>query len=154
MESLHAPIIMRKIIYGLLISVLLTTTSLAFASKNNFQFQVKEYHTQRQSGQTLDLNIRYALKDDLAISQYPDYRDLREKALHYLEPSEKLPADVYWELIAQEIGTDLMSHYPLSGISVQILVYSNDDPGRYEPGLHGPTYTVGDVIPFSISIKK
>ncbi len=142
---------MKKKIYVVIASIILFASNLAFASQNNFQFQVKSYHTQRQSGQTLDLNIRYALKDEVKSSQYPDYRELREIALRYLEPTSSLPMNTYWEIIAKNIGDALMMAYPLSGISVQMLVY---DGGEAEPGLHGPIYTVGDVIPWNVSSSR
>jgi hypothetical protein len=142
---------MKKFIYMLIVSVLVTSSSLVFASKNNFQFQVSEYHTQRQSGQTLDMFVRYAMKDDVSYSQYPDYRELRKIAASYLEPSSELPANTYWEIVAAKIAENLMSRYPLSGVSVQLLVYPNDNGGISEPGFHGPIYTTGDVIPFNQS---
>lgn len=142
---------MKKIFYVVLIGLSLVFSNLAFASKNNFQFQVKKYHTQRQSGQTLDLNIRYALRDDVESSRYPDYRELREKALQYLEPSDGLPTNIFWEIIAAEIGQKLMADYPLSGVSIQLIVYDNVEGtgSSYEPGDHGPIFTVGDVIPWN-----
>lgn len=45
-----------------------------------------------------------------------------------------------------------MSKYPLAGISIQLITYTNENGNISEPGYHGPIYTVGDVIPFSQSI--
>lgn len=140
---------MKKIIHLFIFSVLLTATSISFASKNNFQFQVSRYHTERQGGQTLDMYIRYAMKDGVDYSSYPDYRELRAIAMKYLEPTNTLPINTYWEVIAAKLGDDLMSKYPMSGISVQLLVYPNEKGDIYEPGFHGPIYTVGDVIPLT-----
>lgn len=120
-----------------------------YAAKNNFQFQISRYHTARQGGQTLDFYVRYAMKDDVDYSKYPDYRELRNIVLPYLEPSEKLPVNTFWEIIAEKIAVDLVSRYPLAGISVQLLVHPNESGSISEPGFHGPIYTVGDVIPLS-----
>ena len=126
------------------------TTSSAFAGKNNFQFQVSNYHTQRQAGQTLDVNVRYALKDEVDYSRYPDYRELRAIVINYLEPSETLPTNTFWEIIAAKIAEDLQSRYPtFSGVSVQMVVHPNEKGAISEPGFHGPIYTVGDVNPFA-----
>ena len=140
---------MKKIIHIFVISWIMVAGGVAFASKNNFQFQISHYHTQRQSGQTLDVNIRYAMKDGVDYSNYPDYRELRTIAMKYLEPSANLPINTFWEVIAEKLGEELMSRYPFSGISVQMLVYPNEKGVISEPGFHGPIYTVGDVIPFT-----
>lgn len=128
---------------------LIVSATLAFASRNNFQFQINDYHTTRQAGQTIDVYIRYGMKDSVNYSQYPDYRELRKVVLGYLEPSNDLPANTFWEIIAEKMGNDLLVHYPLSGISVQILVHPNEEGNISEPGFHGPIYTAGDVIPLS-----
>ncbi len=139
---------MKKILYLIIASILFSTTQI-HASKNNFQFQINEYHTQRQSGQTLEVYIRYALKDTLNSDLYPDYKDLRKVALSYLEPTKEFPINTYWELIATAIGNELMKKFPLSGVSVQLLVHANETGEIYEPGFHGPIYTIGDVIPLN-----
>ena len=140
---------MRKLIHLLVMAVLLTMTTLAFSAKNNFQFQINDYHTQRQAGQTLDVYVRYAMQDNVDYSQYPDYRELRNIVAGYLEPSDSLPVNTFWEIIAEKIAANLQSRYPLSGISVQLLVYPNVNGGISEPGFHGPIYTIGDVLPLT-----
>jgi hypothetical protein len=140
---------MNKFLQIILICLTMAATSMIYAAKNNFQFQISNYHTERQGGQSLDLYVRYTIKDDVDYSQYPDYRELRNIALPYLEPSEKLPVNTFWEIIAAKIAEDLMPRYPIVGISVQILVYPNEKGSISEPGFHGPIYTIGDVIPFS-----
>jgi hypothetical protein len=132
--------------------LILTAAHIAHAAKNNFQFQISNYQTQRQGGQTLDLYVRYAMKDEIDYSRYPDYRELRSIALQYLEPSDKLPVNTYWEVIAAKIGDDLAARYPLAGISVQMLVHPNESGSIYEPGFHGPVYTAGDVVPFGQAV--
>lgn len=140
---------MKKITSLFIALALILGSSLAYASKNVFQFQINGYHTQRQSGQTLEIYVRYALKDSIEYSAFPDYLDLRKIVLTYLEPTKELPVNTYWEIIAAKIGDDLAAHFPLSGVSVQILVHGNETGEIYEPGFHGPIYTIGDVTPLS-----
>lgn len=140
---------MKKLIQLVMVSLLLTTAPLSFAAKNNFQFQINNYHTQRQAGQTFDFYVRYAMKDDVDYTQYPDYRELRSIVMSYFEPTDALPINTYWEIIAAKLADDLMSRYPLAGISVQLLVHDNEKGTIAEPSDHGPIYTVGDVIPLN-----
>lgn len=140
---------MKKLFYVIIFSFLLTSANAVFASKMNFQFQISDYHTQRQAGQTLDVYVRYAIKNEADASTYPDYRELREVVIGYLEPTANLPVNVFWEIIAAQLAEDLMSRYSFSGISVQLLVHPNEKGVIFEPGFHGPIYTVGDVIPLS-----
>lgn len=134
--------------------LMILSSSLGFSAqkipveKNYFQFEVANYHTTRQRGQTLNLYVRYAYKENLDTSLYPDYRKLRDQAMKYLEPTAKYPANVYWEILATQLGNDLMRNYPLSAISVQMEVL--DNPAGNEPGTHGPVYTLGDISPLDV----
>lgn len=143
-----------------LISMFWVLTSLSFAEgvnsaaipdHNYFQFQIQQYHTQRQNGQTLNVYVRYALKDGLERSQYPDYIPIRAALLSYLEPSEELPADAYWEVIAERIGNALYERFPIKGVSIQLLVFPNEQAQPYEPGFHGPIYTKGKIEPLNVN---
>ncbi|WP_133128306.1 hypothetical protein [Legionella nagasakiensis] len=142
-----------------LISTFWVLTSLSFVervnsatitSHNYFQFQIQQYHTQRQNGQTLNVYVRYALKDGLEFSQYPDYIPIRAAVLDYLEPTAELPADVYWEVIAERIGNTLYDNFPVKGVSIQLLVFPNEQAQPYEPGFHGPIYTKGKIEPLNV----
>lgn len=151
---------MKKLIQLFIAITLISGSTWTFAGNNNFQFQISEYHTKRQAGQVLDVYVRYAMKDEVKYSQYPDYRELRKIAMKYLEPTADLPINTYWEIIAAKMSEELMASYPLSGVSIQMLVYPNEKGTIYEPGFHGPIFTVGDAIPFnnvvtpSAGIKK
>jgi hypothetical protein len=116
--------------------------------RNYFQFAIAKYHTTRQSGQVVDIYVRYAYKKDLAASEYPDYRLLRTKVLKYMEPSEELPAPVFWEILAPKMGKELMNDFPLSGVSIQLNVL--DNPDGNEPGDHGPIFTIGEIAPLDV----
>ncbi|KTC82073.1 hypothetical protein [Legionella cincinnatiensis] len=118
--------------------------------RNYFQFVIPQYHTTRQSGQTLSVYVRYAYKKNLPSSKYPDYRVLRTTILKYLEPSEEFPAEVFWEILAAQMGKELMASFSLDGISIQLEVLDNQNPESYEPGDHGPTFTIGNIAPLDI----
>ncbi|MDP3561649.1 MAG: hypothetical protein Q8R83_05695 [Legionellaceae bacterium] len=120
--------------------------------KNYFQFSIAQYHTQRQSGQTINVYVRYAYTPHLSQDKYPDYRVLRTAILKYMEPSKELPAEVYWEIIATQMGKELMKNFPISGVSIQLDVKGNEnpDPNKSEPGDHGPIFTIGDIAPLDI----
>lgn len=118
--------------------------------KNYFQFAIPEYHTTRQSGQTVNIYVKYAYKKKTPTNEYPDYRTLRSVVLKYMEPSEEFPAEVFWEIIANNMGRELMQHFPLDGVSIQLEVLDNQNPDGYEPGDHGPTFTVGDIPPLDV----
>jgi hypothetical protein len=109
--------------------------------KNYFQFSISHYHTKRQSGQIVNIYVRYVYKSKLP--KYPDYRILRTSVLKYMEPTKEFPINTFWEIIAQRIAQDLMHDFPLLGVSVQLEVL--DNPSSNEPGDHGPTYTIGDI---------
>jgi hypothetical protein len=130
-------------------------TSNSFAEtaieKNYFQFEVVKYHTTRQSGQTVNLYVKYAYKNNLKISDYPDYRELRKLAMKYLQPTKQLPENVYWEVLTPGIGKDLIKKFPIDAVSVQIEVL--DNPSGNEPGNHGSIYTYGNIIPLDVHLK-
>lgn len=151
-----------KLFFKIALLTILTfnCTSVAFAKsynenikeKNYFQFNILKYHTQRQFGQTVSVYIRYAYIKDLPENEYPDYRKLRTTVLKYMEPSSEYPNEVFWEILATRMGRDLMKNYPLGGVSVQLDVLDNQnpDPNEYEPGDHGPIFTIGEIEPLDI----
>ena len=118
--------------------------------KNYFQFVIPKFYTKRQSGQTVNIYVKYAYKQDLPTKEYPDYRILRTKVLKYMEPSKEFPAEIFWEIIATHMGRELMKDFPLDGVSIQLTVLDNQDPNRYEPGDHGPIFTMGKITPLDI----
>jgi hypothetical protein len=120
------------------------------SEKNYFQFSIMQYHTSRQSGQTVNIYVRYAYKKNLPTNAYPDYRILRTTILKYMEPSDALPANIFWELIATQMGKVLMKKFPLDGVSIQLHVLDNPDAPINEPGDHGPIYTIGQIAPLDV----
>ncbi len=147
MKNLFKIIVMLMFFYGYNVAIARPEEN---KGKNYFQFVIPCYHTQRQSGQTVNVYVRYAYKSKLSITEYPDYRALRSSILKYMEPTEEFPALTFWEILAQRMGNDLMNDYPLTGVSIQLEVLDNQNEEAYEPGDHGPTYTVGDISPLSI----
>ena len=67
-----------------------------------------------------------------------------------MEPSDDLPTEVFWEVIAEKMGKDLMSEFPFEGLSIQLNVKDNQNPDSYEPGNHGPIYTIGNISPLDV----
>lgn len=118
--------------------------------RNYFQFVIPKYETTRQGGQKVSVYVRFAYKKGLPQSEYVDYRVMRTDLLNYMEPSDKYPTNVFWEVLATVMGQDLMQHYPLEGVSVQLVVFDNPNPDAYEPGDHGPVYTIGDIAPLDV----
>ncbi len=135
------------------ISLLANTNQQDLTERNYFQFMIPKYQTTRQSGQTVTLYVRYAYKKDLPSNKYLDYRIIRTKVLSYMEPTSEFPAEVFWEILATEIGKALMHDYPLEGVSIQITVFDNQDPNRFEPGNHGPVFTVGNIAPLDVPLS-
>lgn len=134
----------------LLIVIIPAQASKPVQESHLFQFQIQQIKTERQGGQTVTAYVRYALRDKLNFADFPDYKPMRECVLSYFQPSEALPRDIYWEVIAAEIGKDLMKNYPLKGVSVQLQVFPNISGSIVEPGFHGPTYTLGQIQPLAV----
>ncbi|MFA6302367.1 MAG: hypothetical protein WC627_04430 [Legionella sp.] len=126
-----------------------TSDVTAHEERNYFQFEIPKYETQRQGGQTVTVYVRYAYQKGLPESKYVDYRVMRQDILKFMEPTDEYPANVFWEILATTMGKDLMQHYPLDGVSVQLVVFDNPRPGTYEPGDHGPIYTIGTIEPLA-----
>lgn len=132
------------------VSLWASTIQETLNERNYFQFVIPKYHTTRQSGQTVDVYVKYAYKRGLPTGEYPDYRLLRTRILKYMEPSEEYPAEMFWEIIATNMGKELMNDFPLAGVSIQLYVLDNPNPDSYEPGDHGPTFTIGEITPLDI----
>ncbi|MCR9191137.1 MAG: hypothetical protein NXI01_00560 [Gammaproteobacteria bacterium] len=43
-----------------------------------------------------------------------------------------------------------MRKYPLAGISIQLHVLDVNSSNKEEPGDHGPTFTMGDIVPLNV----
>ncbi len=152
MKNLFKIILLMAVISYSPASLWATSNHEDIGEKNYFQFVISKYHTKRQSGQTVNIYVKYAYKMNLPTSEYPDYRVLRTKILRYMEPSDEFPADVFWEIIATNIGRELMKDFPLDGVSIQLTVLDNQKPDSYEPGDHGPIFTMGKIDPLDLHL--
>ena len=147
---------MKQFLSSILLAVMMTYSAAPvnatpdLGEKNYFQFAISKYHTTRQSGQVVNINVRYVYKKGLPESDYPDYRILRSQVLKYMEPSEAFPINVYWEVLATKMGRALMKDFPLEGVSVQLVVLDNDNQTGLEPSDHGPIFTMGDIAPWDL----
>jgi len=117
--------------------------------KNYFYFAIPNYQTQRQGGQSVNIYVKYAYKQGLPTASYVDYRLMRKEILEYMEPSAEYPSPTFWEIIAAQMGKRMMEDYPIEGVSVQLEVLDNPNPQAYEPGNHGPIYTLGKIEPIA-----
>ena len=152
MKNLFRMLVVVTIIAFWFITISTTIGEARQYEKNYFQFAIHQYHSSRQWGQTINVYVRYAYKNKLPESEYPDYRLLRKNVLVYMEPTADLPAMVYWEILATRIGKDLMKNFPLQGVSVELEVLDSNNPKLQEPGNHGPTYTEGNIQPLDTHI--
>ena len=118
--------------------------------RNDFYFAIPKYNTKRQGGQTVNIYVKFAYKKGLSTSEYVDYRIMRKEILQYMEPSIEFPAEIFWEIIATKMGKELIKKYPIEGVSVQLEVLDNPNPDTYEPGDHGPVFTIGTIEPINI----
>jgi hypothetical protein len=147
---------MKSLVHALFFLLTLSVNT-AFAElprheqeRHYFQFVIPKYQTQRQGGQTVSVYVRFAYQKDLPAAKYVDYKLMRADVLKYMEPTEEYPTNVYWEILARAMGRDLMKHYPLAGVSVQLIVLDNSNPDSFEPGDHGPIYTLGRIEPLNV----
>lgn len=110
-------------------------------SFTTFQFQISNFITTRQGCQAINIGISYKYKND----DYPNYLELREIAINIL--NNYGDNNTFWEYIAQEIGNTIYTKYSnqITGVKVVLNVLSHTTNNNFEPGLHGPTYTIGDV---------
>jgi len=118
--------------------------------RRDFTFQVIGYKTPNQGGQVLNMYFHYRYDDGIATSDIPNYVDLRDQALNYLDTVD-LSQNPYWETLNQTICDDLHAKFPIQAISCQLQAYPDDRPGLpYEPGYHGSTDTIGDIEPLAV----
>lgn len=150
MNNIFRTILFIAVISSWSVSLWATPNDEKTGEKNYFQFAISKYHTTRQSGQTVNIYVKYAYKSGLPTSEYPDYRILRTKILRYMEPSDEFPAEIFWEILATHMGKELMRDFPLDGVSIQLTVLDNPNPDSYEPGDHGPIFTMGKIAPLNI----
>jgi hypothetical protein len=110
-------------------------------SFTTFEFQINNFITKRQGGQAINVAIAYKYRGN----DYPNYLDLREITINILNNFGD--ENTFWEYIAQEIGNTLYDKYieQITGITVKLTVLPHTTNNNYEPGLHGPTYTIGDI---------
>ena len=110
-------------------------------SFTTFEFQISNFVTPRQGGQVINVGIYYKYRTE----DYPNYLELREITISILNNFGD--ENTFWEIIAQEIGNTLFNKYcnQITGIKVKLSVLPHTTNNNFEPGLHGPTYTIGEI---------
>ena len=127
-----------------------TATLGADLPERDFFFQVIGYDTANQGGQTLNLYFHYRYDRGIQAKDIPNYIDLRTDALDFLDAVDATD-NPYWEILDEQLCTQLANGYPLESISCQLQVYPDDRAGLpYEPGYHGTTFTIGDIEPLAV----
>lgn len=120
------------------------------APERDFFFQVVDYQTANQGGQSLNMFFHYRYDAGIEVSAIPNYIDVRSDALDFMDAVDAAE-NPYWEVLAEQLCTQLSDAYPVESISCQLQVYPDDRTGfPYEPGYHGTTYTIGDIEPLAI----
>lgn len=127
-----------------------TATPGADRPERDFFFQVIGYDTANQGGQTLNMFFHYRYDRGIQAKDIPNYIDLRTDAIDYLDAVEA-EDNPYWEILDEQLCTQLANGYPLEAISCQLQVWPDDRQGLpYEPGYHGTTFTIGDIEPLAV----
>ena len=146
---------------ALTVAVILATTAATSASsrpahaataapQEDFMFQVMNYRTANQGGQTINFYLHYRYRAGLPTSRYPNYEDIRRMLLTYMahvNPRQNL----FWEILNTQICSRIRRSFPLSAISCQFQVHPNHRPGLpYEPGWHNSIVTIGNIEPLAL----
>ncbi|MBF4571967.1 hypothetical protein ITJ64_05500 [Herbiconiux sp. VKM Ac-1786] len=127
-----------------------TTTPGADLPERDFFFQVIGYDTANQGGQTLNMYFHYRYDRGIQAKDIPNYIDLRTDAIDFMDAVDAAE-NPYWEILDEQLCTQLANGYPLESISCQLQVYPDDRAGLpYEPGYHGTTFTIGDIEPLAV----
>jgi hypothetical protein len=122
-----------------------------------YSFQISNLITPNQKGQILDVGIKYKYRQDVINNNYGNnnqqnsdnyinYVDVRKYIIETLEKQEN--PNQYWEVFAKDLGDYLYKTYykQVSGWEIKLTVLPHTQVNNfYEPGLHGPIYTIGDI---------
>lgn len=122
-----------------------------------FDFQITNLITSNQKGQVLNIGARYKYRMDVINNNYGNdneqtsdnyinYVDVRNYIIEFME--KKANAYQYWEVFAKDIGDELYKKYykQVSGWEINVTVLPHIQTSNlYEPGIHGPIYTIGDI---------
>lgn len=118
--------------------------------ERDFFFQVIGFDTGNQGGQTLNMYFHYRYDRGIQTKDIPNYIDLRDDAIDFMDAVDTTK-NPYWEVLDEQLCTQLSNAYPVESISCQLQVYPDDRKGLpYEPGYHGTTFTIGDIDPLAI----
>jgi hypothetical protein len=123
----------------------------ALTEKREFMFQIDKYVTKNQGGQTLNMYFHYRYNTGIATQDIPDYRDLRNAVITYLDHLDT-SQNPYWETLSKTICDNLKQKFPIEAISCQLQVASDTRSGLpNEPGVHSSITTIGDIDSLTIT---
>jgi len=114
-------------------------------SKKDFAFTASYVNSTRQWGKCLNIVVKYRYSSSATI----DYREIYSRALYYAQPTDDIAMDEQWEVVNNAFVNETMNTYSdrISSISSLIQVRSQDNEDINEPGNHGSTVTVGNLVP-------
>lgn len=119
--------------------------------QREFLFQVDNYVTKNQGGQTVTMYFHYRYNDGIAEDQIPDYRKLRASAIQFMDTLD-IVENPYWETITKNMCQRLKDNFPIEAISCQIQVASDRRQGlANEPGVHSSITTIGEIESLSFA---
>ena len=122
----------------------------ANAPQEDFMFQVMNYRTLNQGGQTINFYLHYRYRNGLPTSKYPNYLDIRRTLLAYMRRVDP-KRNLFWEILNTQICSRIKNSFPLQAISCQFQVHPNNRPGLpYEPGWHNSIVTIGNIEPLAL----
>ena len=109
---------------------------------SDFNFAITAYNSSRQYGKCLNVIVSYRYPD---LTHTIDYRQMRNIALQYLEPTKEIPTNSQWEAVNTAYVKDMMKNFNITGISSQFQVQSLNNTFIDETGNHGSIITAGDA---------
>lgn len=113
----------------------------------DFMFQVIGLKTPNHGGRTINLFFHYRYSDGITDGEIPDFIELRDQAVDYLNTAD-LSANPYWEVLNHHMCTQLKKNYPLQAISCLMQVVGTENPPPHEaPGYRSSIETIGDIEP-------
>ncbi|MBW0015277.1 hypothetical protein [Mycobacterium sp.] len=145
------------LVVGVLLSAAITTgipvdeAKGAQTAENNarrhFMFQVIGLKIANQGGHTINLFFHYRYNNGIGDGEIPDYMELRDEALHYLNTAD-FSTNPYWEVLNHHLCNQLKNNYPLQAISCLMQVMGTENPPPHEPtGYRSSIETIGDIEP-------
>lgn len=120
------------------------------AESRDFMFEINNFYTKNQGGQTVNMYFHYRYNDGIQTADIPDYRELRNDVLDYMN-NLNISEEPYWETLTKTVCENLKNKYPIEAISCQFQVATDTHSGLpNEPGTHSSITTIGNIEPLAV----